>query len=145
MRGPGAVPGLFAVESAMDELALALQMDPVELRLRNEPKIDESKNVPFSSRHLTECLTRGAEDFGWSRRDPTIGSMRRDGMRLGWGMAACSWMAQRQPAAARVSFNARRQRARRQRHAGHRHRHLHGDRADGGRDRGPRRGRQSRS
>jgi len=106
MRGPGAVPGLYALESAMDELAIALKMDPVELRLRNEPTIDESENVPFSSRHLKECLTTGAEKFGWAKRDPKIGSMRKDGLVLGWGMAACSWIAERFPAAASVAFNA---------------------------------------
>ncbi|HET6432806.1 xanthine dehydrogenase family protein molybdopterin-binding subunit [Dyella sp.] len=106
MRGPGAVPGLFAVESAMDELALALKMDPVELRLRNEPEIDESENIPFSSRHLKECLTEGAKRFGWSQRDPAIGAMRKDGKILGWGVAACSWMAQRLAAEVSVLLNA---------------------------------------
>jgi xanthine dehydrogenase YagR molybdenum-binding subunit len=95
MRGPGAVPGLFATEAAMDELAVKLGMDPVELHLRNEPVLDESLGVPFSSRHLKECLTLGAEKFGWSKRDPKVGSMTRDGKTLGWGMASCSWIAAR--------------------------------------------------
>jgi xanthine dehydrogenase YagR molybdenum-binding subunit len=95
MRGPGAVPGLFALESAMDELAIALKMDPVQLRLKNEPALDESLNIPFSSRHMKECLTVGAERFGWSRRTPEVGSMKRDGLALGWGVAACSWLAAR--------------------------------------------------
>jgi xanthine dehydrogenase YagR molybdenum-binding subunit len=106
MRGPGAVPGMYALESAMDELAVALEMDPVELRLRNDTLTDESKNIPFSSRHLKECLTTGAEKFGWSRRNPAIGSMREDGKVLGWGMAACTWMAARWPSQASVMFNA---------------------------------------
>jgi xanthine dehydrogenase YagR molybdenum-binding subunit len=106
MRGPGAVPGLYAVESAMDELAIALNMDPVELRLRNEPDIDESKNIPFSSRHLKECLTTGAERFGWSSRTAAVGSMHKDGLVLGWGMAACSWQAASVDATARVTLNA---------------------------------------
>ncbi|TPI08511.1 xanthine dehydrogenase family protein molybdopterin-binding subunit [Mesorhizobium sp. B4-1-3] len=106
MRGPGAVPGMYALESAMDELAVALKMDPVELRLKNEPAIDESKNIPFSSRHLKECLTTGAEKFGWSRRKPEIGSMRDGDVILGWGVAACTWMAARIPAQASVMFNA---------------------------------------
>ena len=106
MRGPGAVPGLYALESAMDELAIALKMDPIALRLKNEPSIDESENVPFSSRHLKECLTTGAEKFGWSKRDPKIGAMRRDSMVLGWGVAACSWIAERFPAQVSVMFNA---------------------------------------
>ena len=91
MRGSGATPGLFALESAMDELAAKLDIDPVAMRLRNEPTLDESQNLPFSSRHLTECLTVGADRFGWSRRDPRVGSMRRDGLVLGWGVAAASW------------------------------------------------------
>ncbi|WP_229473764.1 xanthine dehydrogenase family protein molybdopterin-binding subunit [Pseudoduganella lurida] len=101
MRGPGAVPGLFAVESAMDELAIRLGIDPVELRLRNEPEIDESEDKPFSSRHLRECFAVGAEKFGWSRRDPAVGAMRDeadDGTILGWGMASASWGAKRRPA-----------------------------------------------
>ena len=95
MRGPGAVPGMFATESAMDELAIKLGMDPIELRLVNEPQIDEGLGVPFSSRHLKECLTLGAEKFGWSKRNPKVGSMQRDGKVLGWGVAACSWIAAR--------------------------------------------------
>ncbi|HVI97780.1 MAG TPA: xanthine dehydrogenase family protein molybdopterin-binding subunit [Sphingomonas sp.] len=106
MRGPGAVPGMYALESAMDELAVALEIDPVELRLRNEPAIDESLNIPFSSRHLEECLTTGAEKFGWARRTPEIGSMRDGDAILGWGMAACTWMAARWSAEASVMFNA---------------------------------------
>ncbi|WP_426703087.1 xanthine dehydrogenase family protein molybdopterin-binding subunit [Rhodanobacter sp. Col0626] len=106
MRGPGAVPGLYALESAIDELAIALKMNPVELRLKNEPAIDESENIPFSSRHLKECLTTGAQKFGWSRRNPDVGSMRKDGMVLGWGVGACSWIAERFPAQASVMFSA---------------------------------------
>jgi xanthine dehydrogenase YagR molybdenum-binding subunit len=104
MRGPGAVPGLYALESAMDELAVALGMDPVEFRLLNEPSIDEGLGVPFSSRHSQECLKVGAERFGWSRRDPRIGSMTRDGLTLGWGVAACSWIAERLPCNAAVDL-----------------------------------------
>src|SRR5919106_1797494 len=87
MRGPGAVPGLYATESAMNELADQLKMDPVRLRVLNEPKIDESLGVPFSSRHYLECLELGGEKFGWSKRNPEVGSMKRDGLILGWGMA----------------------------------------------------------
>jgi xanthine dehydrogenase YagR molybdenum-binding subunit len=106
MRGPGAVPGLFAIESAMDELAVALKMDPVALRLKNEPDHDEGNGLPFSSRHLVECIQQGAQKFGWSRRTPEIGSMRRDGRILGWGMACCSWLGARQPTHARVDLKA---------------------------------------
>jgi xanthine dehydrogenase YagR molybdenum-binding subunit len=95
MRGPGAVPGLYATESAMNELADELKIDPVKLRVINEPQIDEGLRVPFSSRHLLECLELGAEKFGWSKRTPQVGSMKRDGLILGWGMAGCSWIAGR--------------------------------------------------
>jgi xanthine dehydrogenase YagR molybdenum-binding subunit len=102
MRGPGAVPGLYATESALNELADRLKMDPVQLRILNEPKLDESKGIPFSSRHMLECLQLGSEKFGWSKRTPEVGSMKRDGLTLGWGMAGCTWMAARFPAEAIV-------------------------------------------
>ena len=95
MRGPGAVPGVYAIESAMNELADALKIDPVRLRVINEPKIDEGLGLPFSSRHLLECFALGAEKFGWSKRTPQVGSMKQDGLILGWGMAECSWPAGR--------------------------------------------------
>jgi xanthine dehydrogenase YagR molybdenum-binding subunit len=104
MRGPGAVPGLFATESSMNELADQLKIDPVRLRVLNEPKIDESLGVPFSSRHYLECLELGAEKFGWSKRNPQIGSMKRDGLIVGWGMAGCAWGAGRFPAEANVEL-----------------------------------------
>lgn len=105
MRGPGAVPGLFALESAMDELAIALKIDPVQLRLINEPEKDESNGLPFSSRHLKECITTGADKFGWARRTPAVGSMKRGDLTLGWGMAACSWGAMRMACEASLAFN----------------------------------------
>ena len=104
MRGPGAVPGLFALESAVDELAIELKIDPVQLRLKNEPAIDESLGIPFSSRHMKECLTTGAEKFGWSRRTSEVGSMKRGGLTLGWGVAACSWLAARTETEATVEL-----------------------------------------
>ncbi|MBV9718500.1 MAG: xanthine dehydrogenase family protein molybdopterin-binding subunit [Candidatus Eremiobacteraeota bacterium] len=106
MRGPGAVPGLFAIESAYDELARVLDIDPVELRIRNEPERDQEQNIPFSSRHYIECLTLGAEKFGWSQRTAGVGSMRRGDAILGWGMAGCSWLAARFAAEARVELRA---------------------------------------
>ncbi len=102
MRGPGAVPGLYATESAMNELADQLKIDPVQLRILNEPKIDESLGIPFSSRPLLECFQLGAEKFGWAKRTPEIGSMKRDGLILGWGMAGAAWIAARFPAEASV-------------------------------------------
>src|SRR5438552_1779714 len=104
MRGPGAVPGLYATESAMNELADRLQIDPVKLRLLNEPKIDESLGVPFSSRHYVECLEVGGEKFGWSKRTPGVGSMKRDGLTLGWGMATAAWVAARFAAEANIQL-----------------------------------------
>lgn len=104
MRGPGAVPGLFATETAMDELAVALKMDPVQFRIINEPKLDESQNIPFSSRHLLECYSLGIEKFGWARRTPEVGSMKQGDLILGWGMAACSWIAARFPAESTVEL-----------------------------------------
>src|SRR5438874_9763247 len=104
MRGPGRVPGLYATESAMNELADQLKIDPVRLRVINEPKIDESLGIPFSSRHFLECLELGSEKFGWSKRTPEVGSMKRDGLTLGWGMAGCAWVAARFPAEANVQL-----------------------------------------
>jgi xanthine dehydrogenase YagR molybdenum-binding subunit len=105
MRGPGAVPGLYATESAMNELADQLKIDPVRLRVLNEPKIDEGLGIPFSSRHYLECLELGAEKFGWSKRTPEVGSMTRDGLTLGWGMAGAAWIAAR--FAAEANFELR--------------------------------------
>src|SRR5713226_1440681 len=93
MLGPGAVPGLYATESAMNEMAERLKMDPVQFRILNEPKLDEALKIPFSSRHYVECLNLGAEKFGWSKRDPAVGAMKRDGLTLGWGMSGAAWIA----------------------------------------------------
>lgn len=104
MRGPGAVPGLFALESAMNELAVKLNMDPVELRLKNDAERDEGRNLPFSSRHWKECLTTGAERIGWKNRTPGVGSMRRDGKIVGLGVGGASWAAARIPCTATFEF-----------------------------------------
>jgi xanthine dehydrogenase YagR molybdenum-binding subunit len=104
MRGPGAVPGLFALESAMDELALKLKMDPLELRIKNDSEHDEGTNRPFSSRHLKECYLTGAEKIGWKQRTPEVGSMRRDGKVIGWGLAGASWVAARIPCTTSVEL-----------------------------------------
>ncbi|HTZ53978.1 MAG TPA: xanthine dehydrogenase family protein molybdopterin-binding subunit [Candidatus Acidoferrum sp.] len=93
MRAPGAAPGLFATESALDELAVLLKMDPVALRLRIAPEHDQGLDIPFTSCHVTECYEVGAKTFGWSNRTAAVGSMRRDGMIVGWGMAGCSYIA----------------------------------------------------
>ena len=89
MRGPGEASGIFALECAVDELSYALGIDPIELRRRNEPEIDEGENKPFSSRSLMKCYDLGAERFGWSRRDPRAAldarrpAVDRHGRRLG--------------------------------------------------------------
>lgn len=107
MRGPGAVPGLYALEAGMNELAVKLDMDPLQLRLVNQPDHDESTQQPFSSRHLTECLNAGGARFGWARRSKQPGSMRNaQGEILGWGMACCSWQAKALPAEAAVQLSS---------------------------------------
>jgi xanthine dehydrogenase YagR molybdenum-binding subunit len=106
MRGPGAVPGLYALESAMNELADELKIDPLQLRLINDAEKDPSNNQPFSSRHLRECYETGAKKFGWERRTAGVGSMRRDGKIVGWGLAGASWVALRLPCTATVEFHA---------------------------------------
>ena len=88
VRAPGEAPGLLAVESAMDELAHALAMDPVELRILNEPTRDPERGVPFSDRRMVECLREGARRFGWERRPARPASRREDQWLVGYGMAA---------------------------------------------------------
>jgi xanthine dehydrogenase YagR molybdenum-binding subunit len=104
MRGPGAVPGLFALESAINELAVKLNMDPLELRYKNDAERDESKSLPFSSRHLKECYQTGAEKIGWKDRTPGVGSMRRNGKIIGMGVGGASWSAARIPCTATVEL-----------------------------------------
>lgn len=91
MRAPGEAPGMYALECAMDELAVATGLDPVELRLRNEPETEPDSGLPFSSRNLTGCLHRGADLFGWRRRDPRPGSTRDGALLLGSGVAAATY------------------------------------------------------
>ncbi|WNV86852.1 xanthine dehydrogenase family protein molybdopterin-binding subunit [Umezawaea sp. Da 62-37] len=88
MRAPGCAPGSFAIESAMDELAEATGIDPVELRLRNEPEVGPVTGLPFSSRNLVGCLHEGARRFGWADRDPRPGVRREGRWLVGTGMAA---------------------------------------------------------
>jgi xanthine dehydrogenase YagR molybdenum-binding subunit len=102
MRAPGEASGIFALESAMDELAVALNVDPVELRLRNEPELDEFKKLPFSSRSTRECYRAAAERFGWSRRTPAPRSMRDGQWLIGWGMATATYPMNYAPASARA-------------------------------------------
>jgi len=95
MRAPGEAPGSFALESAMDELAVALGIDPIELRIRNEPAIDPDSGRPFSSRELVWCLRDGATRFGWRERDPAPRHRLRDGWWIGTGVAGASYPCQR--------------------------------------------------
>ena len=100
MRAPGESSGVFAIESALDELAAALNVDPVELRLRNEPELDEFKKLPFSSRSTKECYRIARELFGWSRRNPEPRSMRDGHWLIGWGMASATYPMNFAPASA---------------------------------------------
>jgi len=102
MRAPHEGLGMFAIESAMDELAYRLGMDPVALRLRNEPELDPTTTQPFSSRPLRACLLEGARRFGWEARPPEPRSMPSGNDLLGWGMAVATMETFRLPASARV-------------------------------------------
>ncbi|MGE8492251.1 xanthine dehydrogenase family protein molybdopterin-binding subunit, partial [Comamonas sp.] len=104
MRAPGAVSGMFALESAMDELAYALKMDPMELRLVNYAEVDPVSGKPFSSKALRECYRLGAEKFGWKNRKPEPRSMRDGKLLVGWGMASSVWGAMQMPASAKITF-----------------------------------------
>jgi xanthine dehydrogenase YagR molybdenum-binding subunit len=88
MRAPGEAPGMLSLECAMDELAETLGLDPIELRIRNEPASDPETGKPFSIRQLVRCMTEGAQLFGWSRRNPKPGQMRDGRWLVGYGMAA---------------------------------------------------------
>ncbi|MEU9479985.1 xanthine dehydrogenase family protein molybdopterin-binding subunit [Streptomyces sp. NPDC048191] len=100
MRAPGEAPGMYALESAVDELADALGTDPVELRIRNEPEREPDSGKPFSSRHLVECLREGARRFGWAERDPRTRSRTEGPLLLGTGVAAATYPAAAVPATA---------------------------------------------
>jgi len=99
-RGPGEASGSFALESAMDELAYALNMDPLALRLKNFAPADPEKNLPWSSNRLRECYAQGAERFGWTQRPASPRSMRQGPYLVGWGMAMGIYKAERAPATA---------------------------------------------
>ncbi|MGW3071270.1 MULTISPECIES: xanthine dehydrogenase family protein molybdopterin-binding subunit [unclassified Kitasatospora] len=97
MRAPGECPGMFGPEVAMDELAERLGLDPVDLRIRNEPAVEPGSGKPFSSRGLVGCLREGAARFGWSRRDPRPGVRRRGDWLVGTGVAASTYPVSRMP------------------------------------------------
>ncbi|MGJ5007433.1 xanthine dehydrogenase family protein molybdopterin-binding subunit [Bradyrhizobium oligotrophicum] len=106
MRAPGAASGVYGLECAMDELAVALKMDPLELRLRCYSDRDQDKDLPFSSKRLKECYQQGAGAFGWSKRNPEPRSMRDGRELVGWGMASGAWEALQMPFAARIVMTA---------------------------------------
>jgi xanthine dehydrogenase YagR molybdenum-binding subunit len=91
MRAPGEASGSFALESSMDELAYALGIDPLQLRLQNYTERDPGKDLPFSSKSLRQCYEMGAERFGWQRRNPQPRSMREGDTLVGWGMATATY------------------------------------------------------
>jgi xanthine dehydrogenase YagR molybdenum-binding subunit len=106
MRAPGECPGAYALESAMDELAIACGIDPIELRVRNEPTADPEENLPFSSRNLLACLRDGAQRFGWAGRDPTPAARRQGRWLLGSGMAGSAYPARSRPSSASAQASA---------------------------------------
>jgi xanthine dehydrogenase YagR molybdenum-binding subunit len=104
MRAPGAALGVYALEVAMDELAYAAKLDPVELRLRNYAERDDNEDKTITSKELRKCYEEGAARFGWSRRTPAPRSMREGRELIGWGMATGVWEAQYQKTAARATM-----------------------------------------
>jgi xanthine dehydrogenase YagR molybdenum-binding subunit len=106
MRAPGEASGVYALESAMDELAAELKVDPIALRLKNYAETDQHENLPFSSKRLRECYAQGAAAFGWERRTPEPRSMRDGRWLVGYGMATSTYPSNRRVAEARVRLMA---------------------------------------
>jgi xanthine dehydrogenase YagR molybdenum-binding subunit len=106
MRAPGEAPGMLAVECAMDELAERLDLDPIELRIRNEPDRDPERKVPFSTRNLVACMREGAKRFGWEYRPVKPASRREGRILIGYGMAVAIRPNYLGPGAAKVSIDA---------------------------------------
>ena len=106
MRGPGGTEGVWAIECAMDELAYAANVDPLELRLVNYSDRDQIADKPYSSKELRECYRQAAEKFGWSKRSREPRSMREGRGLVGWGMASGVWETWQLPASARASLTA---------------------------------------
>lgn len=104
MRAPGEAVGMIAVECAMDELATQLNMDPLELRRRNEPEQDPSQDIPFSTRQLLACMEQGAAQFGWEQRNPKPASQLEGDWWIGTGMAASARGNQLKPSEARATL-----------------------------------------
>ncbi|WAS95352.1 xanthine dehydrogenase family protein molybdopterin-binding subunit [Nannocystis punicea] len=108
MRAPGEATGLWALEGALDELACESGLDPLALRMRNHSSRDAHTGKPYASEHLRECYERGAERFGWSRREPRPRSMRDGDAWIGWGMATAAHPGNRDPASVRVRLDRER-------------------------------------
>jgi xanthine dehydrogenase YagR molybdenum-binding subunit len=106
MRAPGEAPGSFAIECALDDLAAQLGLDPLEIRLRNYADKDPSTGQPWSSKGLKQCYQRGAELFGWSKRNPKNGATRDGKTLVGWGMATASYPVHSSQGNARVRLYA---------------------------------------
>ena len=106
MRAPGAVSGMFALESALDELAYKLKIDPMELRLINYAETDPESGKPWSSKALRECYKNASERFGWSKRNPEPRSQRDGRWLVGWGMATGTWGAFQNAATVRIALKA---------------------------------------
>jgi xanthine dehydrogenase YagR molybdenum-binding subunit len=106
MRAPGAATGVHGLECAMDELAVALKLDPLELRLRCYSDRDQHDDIPYTTKKLRECYRQGAEAFGWHKRNPEPRSMRDGTDLVGWGMASGVWEALQMPTAARIVLTA---------------------------------------
>ena len=106
MRAPGATTGLWALESAMDELSSKLKIDPLELRLKNYAERDQNEDKPFSSKELRECYRQGAAAFGWAKRHPQPRSMKEGDQLIGWGMATGVWEALYLPTSAKAVLTA---------------------------------------
>ena len=106
MRAPGECPGSFAVESGLDELAVACGVDPIELRVRNDTDVDPQLGVPYSSRGLVACLREGARRFDWDRRDPSPGVRRQGRWLIGTGVAGSLYPARSRPSNAAVRADA---------------------------------------
>ena len=106
MRAPGAATGVYALECAMDELAIALKLDPLELRLRCYSDRDQNADAPYTSKELRECYRQGAEAFGWSKRSAAPRSMRDGTELVGWGMATGIWEALQMDMSARIVLTA---------------------------------------
>lgn len=106
MRAPGAATGVYALECAMDELAVALKLDPLELRLRCYSDRDQNEDIPYTSKKLRECYQQGAKAFGWDKRMSEPRSMRDGSELVGWGMATGVWEALQMRTAARIVLTA---------------------------------------